>query len=168
MQMQKAVRVLPVAKRLLLAAALLEEGESLVHRIATAVSSAKASAKHLCLMTFSPGQRFKQAAYDHAQHGAQIAKLPISTGPGPVSNLSLACQASSRQPRLTATSLNPRQPSTSTHVNPSTSTGTLVWTMCLPMLFRLLLLILQFRTQPHLGCCLAAATVAASPIFMHL
>jgi hypothetical protein len=75
MQMQKAVRLLPVAKRmrLLLAAALLEEGESLVHRIATAVSSAKASAKHLSLMTFCPGQRFKQAAYDNAQHGAQIA-----------------------------------------------------------------------------------------------
>jgi hypothetical protein len=64
MQLQKAVRLLPVAKliRLLLAAALLEVGESLVHRIAIAVSSAKASAKHLCLMTCSPGQQFKQAA----------------------------------------------------------------------------------------------------------
>jgi hypothetical protein len=34
--------------------------------------------------------------------------------------------------------------------------------------FRLLLLLLQFRTQPHLGCCLAAAVAAASTIFMHL
>jgi hypothetical protein len=68
MQMQKAVRSLPVAVvvgkfrdlheprcavllRLLIAAALLEEGESLLQRIATAASSAKASAKHLCLMT---------------------------------------------------------------------------------------------------------------------
>jgi hypothetical protein len=32
----------------------------------------------------------------------------------------------------------------------------------------LLLLLLQIRTQPHLGCCLAAATGAASAIFMHL
>jgi hypothetical protein len=32
----------------------------------------------------------------------------------------------------------------------------------------LLLLLLQFRTQPHLGCCLAAVTAAASAIFMHL
>jgi hypothetical protein len=31
-----------------------------------------------------------------------------------------------------------------------------------------LLLLLQIRTQPHLGCCLAAATAAASAIFMHL
>jgi hypothetical protein len=79
MQVQKAVRLLPVAKRmrLLLAAALLEDGESLVHRIATAVSSTKASAKHLCLMTCSPGQRFKQAADDSAQHEAHIAKWPI-------------------------------------------------------------------------------------------
>jgi hypothetical protein len=30
------------------------------------------------------------------------------------------------------------------------------------------LLLLQFRTQPHLGCCLAAAVAAASAIFMHL
>jgi hypothetical protein len=30
------------------------------------------------------------------------------------------------------------------------------------------LLLLQIRTQPHLGCCLAAATAAASAIFMHL
>jgi hypothetical protein len=53
MQMQKAVRSLPVAKRmrLLLAAALLEEGESLVQKTTTAVSSSKASAKHMCLMT---------------------------------------------------------------------------------------------------------------------
>jgi hypothetical protein len=28
-------------------------------------------------------------------------------------------------------------------------------------------LLLQIRTQPHLGCCLAAATAAASAIFMH-
>jgi hypothetical protein len=28
------------------------------------------------------------------------------------------------------------------------------------------LLLLQIRTQPHLGCCLAAATAAASAIFM--
>jgi hypothetical protein len=34
--------------------------------------------------------------------------------------------------------------------------------------FPLLLLLLQIRTQPHLGCCLAAATAAASAIFMHL
>jgi hypothetical protein len=33
--------------------------------------------------------------------------------------------------------------------------------------FLLLLLLLQIRTQPHLGCCLAAATAAASAIFMH-
>jgi hypothetical protein len=33
---------------------------------------------------------------------------------------------------------------------------------------QLLLLLLQIRTQPHLGCCLAAATAAASAIFMHL
>jgi hypothetical protein len=32
----------------------------------------------------------------------------------------------------------------------------------------LLLLLLQIRTQPHLGYCLAAATAAASAIFMHL
>jgi hypothetical protein len=32
----------------------------------------------------------------------------------------------------------------------------------------LLLLLSQFRTQPHLGCCLAASTAAASAIFMHL
>jgi hypothetical protein len=32
----------------------------------------------------------------------------------------------------------------------------------------LLLLLLQIRTQPHLGCCLVAATAAASAIFMHL
>jgi hypothetical protein len=32
----------------------------------------------------------------------------------------------------------------------------------------LLLLLLPIRTQPHLGCCLAAATAAASAIFMHL
>jgi hypothetical protein len=32
----------------------------------------------------------------------------------------------------------------------------------------LLLLLLQIRTQPHLGCCLAAATAAASAVFMHL
>jgi hypothetical protein len=32
----------------------------------------------------------------------------------------------------------------------------------------LLVLISQFRTQPLLGCCLAAATAAASAIFMHL
>jgi hypothetical protein len=32
----------------------------------------------------------------------------------------------------------------------------------------LLLLLLQIRTQPHLGCCLAAATAEASAIFMHL
>jgi hypothetical protein len=32
----------------------------------------------------------------------------------------------------------------------------------------LLLLLLQLRTQPHLGCCLSAATAAASTIFMHL
>jgi hypothetical protein len=32
----------------------------------------------------------------------------------------------------------------------------------------LLLLLLQIRTQPHLGCCLAAATAAASAIFVHL
>jgi hypothetical protein len=31
-----------------------------------------------------------------------------------------------------------------------------------------LLLLLQIRTQPHLGCCLAAATAAASAICMHL
>jgi hypothetical protein len=29
-------------------------------------------------------------------------------------------------------------------------------------------LLLQIRTQPHLGCCLAAATAATSAIFMHL
>jgi hypothetical protein len=63
-------------------------------------------------MTFSPGQQFKQAAYDIAQHGAQIAKLPISTGPG--QQHEIACQASSSQPSLTAASLNPRQLSTST------------------------------------------------------
>jgi hypothetical protein len=34
--------------------------------------------------------------------------------------------------------------------------------------YTLLLLLLQIRTQPHLGCCLAAATAAASAIFMHL
>jgi hypothetical protein len=33
---------------------------------------------------------------------------------------------------------------------------------------QLLLLSLQIRTQPHLGCCLAAATAAASAIFMRL
>jgi hypothetical protein len=33
---------------------------------------------------------------------------------------------------------------------------------------RSLLLLLQIRTQPHLGCCLAAATAAASAIFLHL
>jgi hypothetical protein len=44
---------------------------------------------------------------------------------GPCQQLEIACQASSSQPRLTAASLNPRQPSTSTHVNPSTSTVTL-------------------------------------------
>jgi hypothetical protein len=32
----------------------------------------------------------------------------------------------------------------------------------------LLLLLIKIRTQPHLGCCLAAATAAASAIFMHL
>jgi hypothetical protein len=32
----------------------------------------------------------------------------------------------------------------------------------------LLLLLLQIRTPPHLGRCLAAATAAASAIFMHL
>jgi hypothetical protein len=32
----------------------------------------------------------------------------------------------------------------------------------------LLLLLLQIRTQPHLGSCLAAATAAASAIFVHL
>jgi hypothetical protein len=32
----------------------------------------------------------------------------------------------------------------------------------------ILLLLLQIKTQPHLGCCLAAATAAASAIFMHL
>jgi hypothetical protein len=32
----------------------------------------------------------------------------------------------------------------------------------------LLLLLLRIKTQPHLGCCLAAATAAASAIFMHL
>jgi hypothetical protein len=31
-----------------------------------------------------------------------------------------------------------------------------------------LLFLLQFRTQLHLGCCLAAATAAASETFMHL
>jgi hypothetical protein len=45
---------------------------------------------------------------------------------GPYQQLEIACQASSSQPRLTAASLNPRQPSTSTQVNPSTSTVTLV------------------------------------------
>jgi hypothetical protein len=35
-------------------------------------------------------------------------------------------------------------------------------------LLLLLLLLLQTRTQPHLGCCLAAATAAASAIIMHL
>jgi hypothetical protein len=30
------------------------------------------------------------------------------------------------------------------------------------------ILLLQIRTQPHLGCCLAAATAAASAIFVHL
>jgi hypothetical protein len=35
-------------------------------------------------------------------------------------------------------------------------------------LLLLLLLLLQIRTQPHLGCCLAAATAAAFAIFMHL
>jgi hypothetical protein len=39
---------------------------------------------------------------------------------------------------------------------------------CRPPAHLLLLLLLQFRTQPHLGCCLAAATAAASAIFMHL
>jgi hypothetical protein len=34
--------------------------------------------------------------------------------------------------------------------------------------FTTLLLLLQYRTQPHLGCCLTAATAAASAIFMHL
>jgi hypothetical protein len=38
----------------------------------------------------------------------------------------------------------------------------------LTMRLLLLLLLLQIRTQPHLGCCLAAATAAASAIFMHL
>jgi succinate dehydrogenase/fumarate reductase cytochrome b subunit len=32
--------------------------------------------------------------------------------------------------------------------------------------YGLLLLLLQFWAQPHLGCCLAAATAAASAIFM--
>jgi hypothetical protein len=36
------------------------------------------------------------------------------------------------------------------------------------ILLLLLLLLLQIRTQPHLGCCLAAATAAASAICMHL
>jgi hypothetical protein len=71
---------------LLLVAALLEEGESLGQGIATAVSRPIASAKHLRLTTCSPGQRFKQAADDNALHGAQIAKWPILTGPGPVSS----------------------------------------------------------------------------------
>jgi hypothetical protein len=80
--------------RLLLAAALLEEGESLVQRIATAVFSAKASAKQLCLMACSPGQRLRQGAYDNTPHVAQIAEWPKlrnemenSIGPGPVSSL---------------------------------------------------------------------------------
>jgi hypothetical protein len=29
-------------------------------------------------------------------------------------------------------------------------------------------IVITFRTQPHLGCCLAAPTAAASAIFMHL
>jgi hypothetical protein len=40
--------------------------------------------------------------------------------------------------------------------------------LCSTCLLLLLLLLLQIRTQPHLGCCLAAATAAASAIFMHL
>jgi hypothetical protein len=39
---------------------------------------------------------------------------------------------------------------------------------CPILLLLLMRLLLQFRTQPHLGCCLAAATAAASAIFMHL
>jgi hypothetical protein len=40
---------------------------------------------------------------------------------------------------------------------------------CPPLFCRLLLLLLlQIRTQLHLGCCLAAATAAASATFMHL
>jgi hypothetical protein len=53
--------------------------------------------------------------------------------------------------------------------------ATLGWCSCLrlgwfavTMSIVLLLLLLQIRTQPHLGCCLAAATSAASAIFMHL
>jgi hypothetical protein len=40
-------------------------------------------------------------------------------------------------------------------------------TACHDVLLLLLLLLLQIRTQPYLGCCLAAATAAASAIFMH-
>jgi hypothetical protein len=36
------------------------------------------------------------------------------------------------------------------------------------VLLFLLLLLLQIRTQPHLGCCLAAATAAVFAIFLHL
>jgi hypothetical protein len=75
--------------RLLLAAALLEEGESLVQRIAAAISSAKASATHLCLTTCSPGQRFKQAAFDNAPHGAQIVMAHFDRA-GPCQQLEIA------------------------------------------------------------------------------
>jgi hypothetical protein len=47
----------------------------------------------------------------------------------------------------------------------------LLWSelcICLCLLLLLLLLLLQIRTQPHLGCCLAAATAVAAAIFMHL
>jgi hypothetical protein len=33
---------------------------------------------------------------------------------------------------------------------------------------RVIVILLQIKTQPHIGCCLAAATAAASAIFMHL
>jgi hydrogenase/urease accessory protein HupE len=45
----------------------------------------------------------------------------------------------------------------------------LLWSeLCVCLCLLLVLLLLQIRTQPLLGCCLAAATAAASAIFMRL
>jgi hypothetical protein len=52
------------------------------------------------------------------------------------------------------------------------SAGLPRWEICASRhtctLLVLLLLLLQIKTQPHLGCCLAAAVAAASAFFMHL
>jgi hypothetical protein len=122
MQIQRAVRLLPVTKRmrLRLAAAMLEDGESLV-----AVSSAKTGAKHLCLILVALAGDSDKVLMIMLHKERKLRNGPISDRAGPNQRLEIACQASSSQPRLTAASLYPRQPSTSTHVNPSTSTVTL-------------------------------------------